>query len=116
MVQIIDIILPVLSLVIASLLTLPVFRVIRKSTHKTALTLAWVVVAIGIASLAVINLAIGYYSTVNPASLNLAIDGTTSTAITSSFLIDAISIFMAIIIVATAAVVLIPTEKLPGER
>jgi NADH-quinone oxidoreductase subunit N len=109
MVQIIDIILPVLSLVIASLLTLPVFRVIRKSTHKTALTLAWIVVAIGIASLAVINLAIGYYSTVNPASLNLAIDGTTSTAITSSFLIDAISIFMAIIIVATAAVVLIYT-------
>ena len=42
MVQIIDVILPIFTLVIAALLTIPVFRIIRKhNNHKTALTLGW---------------------------------------------------------------------------
>ena len=43
MVQIIDVILPIFTLVIAALLTIPIFRIIRKhDNHKTALTLGWV--------------------------------------------------------------------------
>jgi NADH-quinone oxidoreductase subunit N len=108
MVQIIDIILPIFTLVIAALLTIPIFKIIRKQTsHKTALTLAWFLAVLLIAGITVANLALSYYSAVNPTPLNLALDGSVSTAITSSFLIDAISIYMAIIIVGVSAVVIV---------
>jgi multicomponent Na+:H+ antiporter subunit A len=110
MVQIIDVILPIFTLVIAALLTIPIFRVIRKhENHKTALTLGWVLAVFLIAGATVANLALSYYSTANPSPLNLALDGSVSTAVSSSFLIDAISIYMAIIIVAISSVVLVYT-------
>ena len=43
MVQVIDVLLPILTLVIAALLTIPVFRLIRKSSNQTALTVGWFV-------------------------------------------------------------------------
>jgi NADH-quinone oxidoreductase subunit N len=108
MVQILDIILPIFTLVIASLLTIPVFRIIRKQeNHKTALTMSWFLVVFLIAGITVANLALTYFSTANPAPLNLALDGTASTAVTSSFLVDALSVYMAIIIVAVSAVVMV---------
>jgi NADH-quinone oxidoreductase subunit N len=108
MVQILDIILPIFTLVIAALLTIPVFRIIRKQeNHKTALTMSWFLVVFLIAGITVANLALTYYSTANPPPLNLALDGSTSTAVSSSFLIDALSIYMAIIIVAVSAVVMV---------
>jgi NADH-quinone oxidoreductase subunit N len=109
MVQILDVILPIFTLVIAALLTIPVFKIIRKHNHKTALTLAWVLAVFLIAGTTVANLALSYYSTANPPPLNLALDGSASLAISSSFLIDAVSIYMAIIIVAVSAVVLVYT-------
>ncbi len=110
MVQILDILLPIITLVLASLLTIPIFKIIRRSgNHKTALTLAWFIVVFAITGLAVANLYLSYYTTANPAPLNLNIDGTTSSAITSSFLVDAISIYMTIIIVAISAVIMIYT-------
>jgi NADH-quinone oxidoreductase subunit N len=110
MVQILDVILPVLTLVIASLLTIPVFRIIRKHpTHKTAATLAWVLVVFLVAGITVTNLALSYYSTPNPAPLTLTLDGSAPTALTTSFYIDALTIFMAIIIVAVASVILVYT-------
>jgi proton-translocating NADH-quinone oxidoreductase chain N len=108
MVQILDIILPIFTLVIAALLTIPVFRIIRKQeNHKTALTMSWFLIVFLIAGITVANLALTYYSTANPPPLNLALDGSTSTAVSSSFLIDALSIYMAIIIVAVSAVVMV---------
>ena len=62
-----------------------------------------------VASLTVANLALSYYSTAYPATLNLTLDGSANSAIASSFLIDAVSIYMAIIIVAIAAVVVVYT-------
>ncbi len=110
MVQIIDVILPIFTLVIAALLTIPIFKIIRKqNNHKTALTLAWFLAVLLIAGITVANLALSYYSTANPPPLNLTLDGSTSTAVTSSFLIDAVSIYMAIIIVAVSAVVIVYT-------
>ena len=41
MVQIVDVVLPILTLVIAALLTIPIYRVIRKSNRKTALAFGW---------------------------------------------------------------------------
>lgn len=107
MVQVLDIILPILTLVVAAILTIPLSRYIRKSSHHNYLMLAWVVLVIGIASIAVANLAASYYSVANPGPINITIDGSPSTSLTSSFLIDAISIFMAVIIVAISAVVLV---------
>ncbi|MGE5575451.1 MAG: complex I subunit 5 family protein, partial [Ignavibacteria bacterium] len=108
MVQIIDVILPIFTLVIAALLTIPIFRIIRKqNNHKTALTLSWFLAVLLIAGITVANLALSYYSIANPPPLNLALDGSTSTAVTSSFLIDAISIYMAIIIIGVSSVVIV---------
>ena len=108
MVQILDIILPIFTLVIASLLTIPVFRIIRKqNSHKTALTMTWFLVVFLIAGVTVANLALTYFSTANPVPLNLALDGSASTAVSSSFLVDALSVYMAIIIVAVSAVVMV---------
>jgi proton-translocating NADH-quinone oxidoreductase chain N len=109
MVTITDVILPIFTLIVAALLTIPIFKVIRKSSHKTALSLAWFIVVFAVATLTVVNLALSYYSVANPTSLNLTLDGTGSSAIATSFFLDAISIYMAIIIVAVAAVVVVYT-------
>jgi len=109
MVTIIDIILPIFTLIVAALLTSPIFKAIRKSNHKTGLSIAWFVVVFAVASLTVANLALSYYSTGNPTSINLTLDGSANSAIASSFLIDSVAIYMAIIIVAIAAVVVVYT-------
>ena len=120
MVAIIDVILPIITLVVAALLTLPVFRLIRKSTNKTALTLGWFIAVFAIASVAVANLALNYYSVgSSPPIINL---GLNATPFSSAFLVDAISIYMSIIIVAIAAVIVIYTvfsvgsNERPSER
>jgi len=109
MVAILDVVLPVITLVIASLLTIPVFKIIRRQNHKTALTLGWFLVVFAIAGLTVANLALSYYATANPPPLNLTLNGDSSSIISSAFFIDAISIYMAIIIVAISAVVIVYT-------
>ena len=109
MVDIVDISLPIISLVISALLTIPVFKIVQKSSHKTALTLCWFIAVFLIAGATVANLTLTYYSTADPTPLNLGLNGDVSSAISSSFLVDAVSIFMAIIIVAISAVVLIYT-------
>ncbi|MDR0373352.1 MAG: hypothetical protein LBI79_07355 [Nitrososphaerota archaeon] len=107
MVTIFDVILPISTLIVAALLTIPVFKLIRKSTYKTGLTLAWILAVFITAGLTIANLAFSYYSTANPVPLNLTLDGTSNPTIAASFLIDAISIYMAIIMIAIAAVVMI---------
>ncbi len=122
MVEIIDVILPIITLVIAALLTIPVFRLIRKSTNKTALTLGWFIAIFAVAIAAVANLALNYYSTPNPGILSLGLTGTSSSMFSSAFMIDAISIYMSIIIVAISAIVVIYTvfalgsNERPSER
>jgi len=120
MVQIIDVILPLITLVIAALLTIPIFRLIRKTNHKTALTLGWFLAVFAIAGATVANLAINYYSTPSPGILSLGLSG--SSPFASAFMIDAISIYMSIIIVAIAAVVVtytvfsVGSNERPSER
>src|SRR5208337_2177441 len=109
MVEIIDVLLPIFTLAIAALLTIPVFRLIRKSNYKTALTLGWFIAVFAIAGATVANLALNYYSVPSPGIVTLGLSGSTSSIFSSAFLIDAISIYMAIIIVALSAVVVIYT-------
>ena len=116
MIEIIDVILPIFTLVIAALLTIPVFRLIRKSNNKTALTLGWFIAVFAIAGATVANLALNYYSTPSPGIVTLGLSGTTSSIFSSAFLVDAISIYMTIIIVAISAVVLIYTVFAVGSN
>ncbi len=109
MVEIIDVLLPIFTLAIAALLTIPVFRLIRKSNNKTALTLSWFIAVFAIAGATVANLALNYYSVPSPGIVTLGLSGSTSSIFSSAFLIDAISVYMSIIIVALSAVVVIYT-------
>jgi NADH:ubiquinone oxidoreductase subunit 5 (subunit L)/multisubunit Na+/H+ antiporter MnhA subunit len=107
MATIIDVILPIFTLIIGALLTIPVFKIARKSNHKNAITLAWLVAVIAIAIIGVANLSISYFSVSNPEPLNLGINGETNSPYISSFLIDALSLYMAIIIAAVSIVIVI---------
>ncbi len=116
MVEIVDVILPIFTLVIAALLTIPVFRQIRKSNYKTALTLGWFIAVFAIAGATVANLALNYYSTPSPGIVSLGLSGSSTATFSSAFMVDAISIYMAIIIVAISAVVLIYTVFAVGSN
>ncbi len=107
MVEIIDVVLPIITLAIAALLTIPIFRLIRKSSNKTALTLGWFIAVYAVAGAAVANLVLNYYSTPSPGIVSLGLSGSASSIFSSAFLVDAISVYMAIIIVVVSAVVLI---------
>jgi proton-translocating NADH-quinone oxidoreductase chain N len=107
MVTILDVILPIFTLIVAALITIPIFKAIRKTSHKTGLTAAWFIAVFAIASITIVNLFLSYYSVANPEPLNLTLDGTSNPAIATSFLIDAIALYMAVIIVGIAAVVMV---------
>jgi proton-translocating NADH-quinone oxidoreductase chain N len=122
MVEIFDVVLPIISLVVFALLTIPVFRVLRRSQHKTAFTLVWFLTVFLVSGAAVANLTSKYYSLPSPQPfLNITLTGTPSATLSSAFMIDAISVYMAIMFISVSAVVFfysifyIPSEK-PSER
>jgi proton-translocating NADH-quinone oxidoreductase chain N len=122
MVEIFDVVLPIISLVAFALLTIPVFKAIRKSGHKTALTLVWFLTVFVVSGAAVANLTSQYYSLPSPQPfINVTLTGTPFASLSSAFMIDAISVYMAIMFIAVSAVVFcysifyIPSEK-PSER
>lgn len=126
MVGTVDVVLPIASLVAFAILTLPVFKAIRKTKHRTGLTLVWFSVAFLVSGAAVANLASQYYSLASSPSplpfLNITLTGTPLAEFSSAFMIDGISIYMAIMFVAVSAVVLIysifyvDSSKRPSER
>jgi proton-translocating NADH-quinone oxidoreductase chain N len=123
MVEILDAVLPIISLVIFSLLTLPVLRVIRKSRHRTALTLAWFSTVFVITGTAVANLTLKYYSLPSPQPfLNITFADTPFASLSSSFMIDSVSVYMAIIFTTLSAIVLlysifyVDSSEKPSER
>jgi proton-translocating NADH-quinone oxidoreductase chain N len=123
MVEIWDVALPIISLVTFAFLTIPVFKVIRRSQHKTALTLAWFSTVFIVSGAAVANLTAKYYSLPSPQPfLNITSTDTSSATLSSAFMIDAISIYMAIMFIAVSAVVLfysifyLGSKERPSER
>lgn len=119
MVGVLDVIFPLVSLIVSSLLTIPVFKLIRKTQHTTALSLLWFAVVYGVAFAAVGNLLLQYSS---PNPLIITLTDTPLMMLSSTFLIDYISIYMAVIIVAVSAVVFLyglfyikPSQR-PSER
>jgi len=120
MVALIDVILPIFTFVIAALLTIPVFRIIRKSSHKTELTVGWFLTVFLLAGIAVANLALNYYAA--PGIMTLSLTSGANSLFSNAFQIDAISIYMVIILVAMSSVILIytvfalGTNERPSER
>jgi proton-translocating NADH-quinone oxidoreductase chain N len=108
MVELFDVVLPIVSLVAFALLTIPVFRVIRKSRRKTALTLVWFSTVFIISGAAVANLTAQYYSLSSPQPfLNNKLSDTPLATFYSAFMIDGISIYMAIMFIAVSSIVLL---------
>ena len=125
MVELIDIILPIITLIVSALLTIPIFKLIRKTTHKTALTLGWISAVFAVAAVTVANLTVKYYAVADSSPfVNVTLSGASGSQATlsSAFMVDAISIYMAIIIVAVSAVVMFYTvffvnsNERPSER
>ena len=126
MVEILDVALPIISLVSFAILTIPIFRVIRKTQHRIALALAWFLTAFIVSGAAVANLTLQYYSLASPPSalpfLNIPLADTPTPQFASGFLIDGISVYMAIVFVSVSAVVLVysvfyvDSSKRPSER
>jgi len=126
MVEILDVVLPIISLATFAILTIPVFRVIRKTQHRNALAMAWFAAAFIVSGAAVANLALQYYSLASPSSalpfISIPLAGTSLADFSSGFMIDGISVYMAIMFVSVSAVVLfysvfyVDSSKRPSER
>jgi NADH-quinone oxidoreductase subunit N len=125
MVSIFDVAFPIVSLLVFAILTIPVFRLFRKTNYKTALTLIWFGIVFAVAFASVANLAIQYYQVpLEQSFVNITLASTPNapTNVSSAFMIDGISIYMTIIMVAVSAVVMLyaifyvnPAER-PSER
>jgi len=106
MIELLDAILPIVCLVVFAILTVPVVRLINKSGHKTGFTLAWFGAVFATVIAFTANLAMKYYA-LSPAdgfvSFNLS-DSTLST-LSSAFMVDGISIYMALIFACVSAAV-----------
>jgi NADH-quinone oxidoreductase subunit N len=126
MIGVYDVAFPIVSLVAFALLTIPVFKLIRKTNYKTALTVAWFALVFAVAFAAVANLAIQYYQIpLDQSFVNITLSTTPNSAfdsVSSSFMIDGISVYMTIIAVVVSAAVMLycifyinPAER-PSER
>jgi len=122
MVDFVDAILPIASLVVFALLTVPVFRQVRKTKHSTGLSLVWFAVVFGTVFVAVANLTSKYYAIGSPEPLNITLSQTPLSSLSTAFMIDPMSIYMAVIICAVSAVVFlyglfyVKLSEKPSER
>jgi multicomponent Na+:H+ antiporter subunit D len=126
MVGIFDVAFPIITLVASAILTIPILKIIRRTNHKTALTLIWFGLVFAVAFAAVANLATQYYQVpLQQSFVNITLSNTQSAgsaAVSSAFMIDGISIYLSIIFVVVSAGVMLysvfyinPAER-PSER
>jgi NADH-quinone oxidoreductase subunit N len=126
MVSVFDVAFPIVTLIVFALLTIPVFKLFRKTTHQTGLALGWFALVFAVAFAAVANLAIQYYKVpIEQSFVNITLSNTpslSSSSVSSALMIDGISIYMTIIMVAVSAAVMLytifyvnPAER-PSER
>ena len=107
MIEILDISLPVIAFVLFALLTIPVVKTIRKRKNgKTVLKLGWFSAVFIIAAITVLNLSLKYYAEPSPQPfLNVTLTAEPLSMFSSTFLVDAVSIYMVIIFTIVGAVV-----------
>jgi proton-translocating NADH-quinone oxidoreductase chain N len=107
MIGLLNIFLPIVCFVAFSLLTIPVIKAIRKRNgKKTLFTVAWFAVIFAVATATVADLAAKYYSQPYPQPfLNITMTDPSFSAFSSSFMIDGISIYMALIFTVVGGIV-----------
>jgi proton-translocating NADH-quinone oxidoreductase chain N len=107
MIEILDISLPVIVFVLFALLTIPVVKTIRKrKSGKTVLELGWFSAVFIVAAITVLNLSLKYYAEPSPQPfLNVTLTAEPLSMFSSTFLVDAVSIYMVIIFTIVGAVV-----------
>jgi NADH-quinone oxidoreductase subunit N len=126
MINVYDVAFPIVTLIAFALLTVPVFRLIRKTHHQTGLSLGWFALVFAVTFAAVANLATRYYQIpVDQSFVNITLSTTPNSSlnsISSVFMIDGISIYMVIIAVAVSAILMlyalfyVDPSKRPSER
>ena len=107
MIGIIDVILPIASLVIFAILTVPIISFFRKYDNSLPLTLSWFLIVFLVSGVTVANIAVKYYEIPSPQPfLNISLTDSPLDTFSSSFMIDAISVYMAIIILGLSGLIL----------
>ncbi|MEM3616472.1 MAG: NADH-quinone oxidoreductase subunit N [Candidatus Bathyarchaeia archaeon] len=106
MIELSDASLPIIAFVLFSLLTIPVVKITRKKGNAKNVLILWFLTIFVIAGLTVANLALKYYAEPSPQPfINLSLIEGSSTIFSSMFLVDAVSVYMAIIFTGVGAVV-----------
>jgi proton-translocating NADH-quinone oxidoreductase chain N len=105
MITLLDVSLPITAFVLFFLLTIPTIKVIRKrKSRKTALELCWFLAVFIVSSITVANIALKYYAEPSPKPfLNISLIEGSSAIFSSMFLVDAVSVYMAIIFTGVGA-------------
>jgi proton-translocating NADH-quinone oxidoreductase chain N len=105
MVDLFDAVLPIATLALSSLLTVPLFKVFSRAKHRAILIIGWFLVVFAAASFSVANLATKYFAkaTAEP-FVNLTLSSGSQPSLSSAFMIDTVSIYMSIIFVLVGAV------------
>ncbi|MFX1318176.1 MAG: NADH-quinone oxidoreductase subunit N [Promethearchaeota archaeon] len=108
MIDILDVTLPTICFIISALLTIPIIGQIRKNQpNAIILSTIWLIGVFGIVALAVTNLALKFYSLPLPRPfLELSWGIGILSIFSSSFLVDAISVYMVIIFAIVGMLVL----------
>ncbi len=110
MIELLDASLPIIAFVLFSLLTIPVVKIINKvkGGKNILLKLFWFLIIFIVTGVAVANLALKYYAEPSPRPfLNLSLTGDASAIFSSMFLVDAVSVYMAIIFTGVSAVTIL---------
>lgn len=103
--DILDAIMPIATLVIFSLLTVPVVSSARKRTHKVFLILLWFIFIFAVSSALITNLALKYYAQMNiDPIVNLTLSNSSFVAFSSAFTVDAISVYMSVAFTVSSAI------------
>ena len=106
MIGIVDVLLPTISLSIFSLATIPALSVLRGrlSSHYRLIALVWALIPFTIAALGVLHLVFEYYGIMDsqPFVRVSLVRGYAS--LSSSFLIDSVSIYMAVVYLTVGAI------------
>lgn len=123
MLELIDVLLPIISLVIFAVFTVPVLLFFRKFNNSLFLSLSWFLIAFLVSGVTVANIAVKYYELPAPQPfLNISLTDSPLNVFSSSFMIDAISVYMAIIILCVSSLVVFysvlyhTSNQAPSER
>ncbi len=121
MIDFVDVVFPIASFAVFALLTVPIFKLVRKSSRTTLFSLVWFAVVFGTVFASIANLT-AKYALVSPEPQNITLAGAPFDTLSTAFMIDTISIYMAIIICAVSAVVFlygifyVKISEKPSER